>query len=229
MSKYSIKSFVESSRQKDQNQGEFELEGEKFLELNIEGKVWMKAGSMIAYRGDVKFTREGMLEHGLGSFLKKQLTGETVPLMKAEGTGSVYIADHGKKIIPLMLEDESIFVNSNDLLAFDETITHSVTMMRRMAGMLAGGLFNMKLSGKGMIAITAHGQPLTLEVKPGSPVFTDPNSTVAWSGNLTPDIKTDISFKTFLGRGSGESIQMKFEGEGFVIVQPFEEVYFQAS
>ena len=43
-----------------------------------------------------------------------------------------------------------------------------------------------------------------------------------------PEIKTDISFKTFLGRGSGESIQMKFEGDGFVVIQPYEEVYFQS-
>jgi uncharacterized protein (AIM24 family) len=37
-----------------------------------------------------------------------------------------------------------------------------------------------------------------------------------------------VSLKTFLGRGSGESIQMKFQGQGFVVVQPFEEIYFQS-
>ena len=42
------------------------------------------------------------------------------------------------------------------------------------------------------------------------------------------EIKTDISFKTFLGRGSGESIQMRFQGDGFVVIQPYEEVYLQA-
>ena len=29
------------------------------------------------------------------------------------------------------------------------------------------------------------------------------------------------------GRGSGESIQMKFDGDGFVVVQPYEEITFQ--
>ena len=47
------------------------------------------------------------------------------------------------------------------------------------------------------------------------------------SGNLTPEFKKDISLKTFFGRGSGESIQMQFQGDGFVVVQPYEEVYFQ--
>ena len=95
--------------------------------------------------------------------------------------------------------------------------------------MLAGGLFNMNLSGKGMIAITTHYDPLTLSVSPNKPIITDPNATVAWSGSLTPELKTDISFKTLVGRGSGESIQMKFAGQGFVVIQPCEETYFQSS
>ncbi len=56
-------------------------------------------------------------------------------------------------------------------------------------------------------------------------VYTDPNATVAWSGNLQPNIKTDVSLKTFFGRSSGESLQMEFVGDGFVVIQPYEEVY----
>ena len=66
-------------------------------------------------------------------------------------------------------------------------------------------------------------------MRPDSPVITDPNATVAWSGALTPEFKTDFSLKTFFERGSGESIQMLFEGSGFVVVQPKEEVYYQRS
>jgi uncharacterized protein (AIM24 family) len=83
------------------------------------------------------------------------------------------------------------------------------------------------LSGNGMIAITTHHDPLTLSVFSNKLIITDPNATVAWSGSLTPELKTDISFKTFVGRGSDESIQMKFAGQGFVVIQPCEETYFQ--
>ena len=89
--------------------------------------------------------------------------------------------------------------------------------------MLAGGLFNIKLEGSGMVAFTTHYDPITLLVTPDSPVVTDPNATVAWSGNLTPTFKTDTSLRTFIGRGSGESFQMLFEGSGFVVIQPYEE------
>ena len=228
MSRYSIQDFVAKTSQKEKGEGFFELESDRLLEININGTVWTKTGSMIAYLGGIKFTREGILEHGLGKFFKKAISGEGTKLTKAEGSGRLYLADGGKKITILNLQGESIYVNGNDLLAFEPSIQWDIKLMRKFAGMLAGGLFNVKLEGTGMIAITTHYDPMTLRVTAGSPVTTDPNATVAWSGNLTPEFKTDVSLKTFFGRGSGESIQMKFQGDGFVVVQPMEEVYFQA-
>lgn len=229
MSKYSIDEFIRKTAESDRGQGFFELETERLLEVNLDGLVWAKMGSMVAYEGAIKFERERLSEHGLGTMFKKAFTGEGASLMKAQGEGKLYLADSGKKIILLDLQGESIFVNGNDLLAFAPTIQHEIKMMRKVAGMLAGGLFNIHCSGSGLVAITSHYEPLTLRVTPGKPVFTDPNATVAWSGNLQPEFQTDMSFRTFIGRGSGESIQMRFEGDGFVIVQPFEEVYYAPS
>ena len=196
------------------------------LEVNLNGHVWSKMGAMVAYEGEIKFERERMMENGIGSMFKKAFTGEGTSLMKASGKGKLYLADRGKKIIVLNLQNDDIYVNGNDLLAFEPTIKHEIKLMRKVAGMLSGGLFNVKCSGTGLVAITSHYEPLTLRVTPGKPVYTDPNATIAWSGTLTPNFHTDISFRTMIGRGSGESVQMKFEGTGFVIVQPYEEMYY---
>ena len=227
MPRYTISEFVEQNQQRDLQSGVFELESDRILELNLNGDIWTKMGSMISYRGDVKFTREGILEHGFGKFLKKAFTNEGTALTKASGNGKVYLADEGKKIIILQLQDESIFVNGNDILAFEPSINWDIKMMKRVNSIIAGGLFNIKLQGTGMVAITSHYDPLVLRVAPGNPLVTDPNATVAWSGNLDPELKLDVSLKSFFGRGSGESIQMNFNGEGFVVVQPFEEVAMQ--
>jgi uncharacterized protein (AIM24 family) len=226
MSRYSIQDFVNNTKQQDKGEGLFEIETPRMLEINLNGQVWSKAGAMVSYRGNIKFEREGILEHGLGKMFKKALTGEGTSLMKAAGNGKLYLADQGKKISILNLQNEAIHVNGNDLLAFEPSISWDIKLMRRVAGMLSGGLFNVRLEGTGMVAITSHYEPLTLLVSSENPVYTDPNATVAWSGNLQPEFVTDITLKTFLGRGSGESIQMKFSGEGFVVVQPFEEVYY---
>jgi uncharacterized protein (AIM24 family) len=224
----SLKDFVAATEQKDASAEAFELENSHLLEVKLNGRVWAKAGSMVAYQGAVNFVRQGIMEQGLGNLLKKAISGEGMQLMKMEGNGRVYVADAGKKITLLRLSGESIFVNGNDVLAFEEGVASEITMMKRMAGMLSGGLFNMKLSGNGVVAITSHYEPLTLRVGAGSgAVFTDPNATVAWSGGLSPEIVTNISLGSLLGRGSGESIQLKFQGEGWVVVQPYEEIYMQ--
>lgn len=228
MKDYSLTGFVERTANRDRGEGLFELESDRFLEVNLDGTVWIKMGAMIAYHGGVKFTREGILDRGIGNLLKKAVSGEGTRLTKAQGRGVVYLADEGKKITVLKLNGESLYVNGNDVLAFEESISCDIKMMKKVSAMVSGGLFNIRLEGDGMIAITTHYDPITLRVRPDRPVVTDPNATVAWSGNLQPSLRKDISFKTFLGRGSGESIQMEFAGEGFVVVQPFEEVSFQS-
>lgn len=225
MSKYSINAFLNETAQRDDAREHFELENPYLLEVNLNGMVRAKAGSMIGYVGNVKFEREGILEGGFGKLLKKTFTGENVELMKAQGQGRVYFADSGKKVRVFQLQGEEIYLNSNNLLALGDGIQWDIKMMRRVAGMMAGGLFNVKLWGTGMIALTTHFDPITLVVTPQNPVFTDPNATVAWSGSLQPEIKTDISFKTLLGRGSGESLQLAFQGNGWVVLQPYEEIY----
>jgi len=223
--RYSIAEFVAATEQQDRGQGVFELETPRMLEINLNGRMSTKLGSMVSYRGQVKFTREGILDQGIGGLFKKAISGEGMRLTYAEGKGAVYLADAGKKISILNLNNEGIVVNGNDVLAFEPSLDHKISMMKKVAGMMAGGLFNVSFSGSGLLAITTHYEPVTLRVTPGCPVFTDPNATVAWSAGLSPNIKTDVSLKTFLGRGSGESLQMVFEGEGFVVIQPYEEVY----
>jgi uncharacterized protein (AIM24 family) len=227
MSRYSINGFIEKTSQRDLGQGFFELENDRLMEVNLNGTVWTKTGSMVAYMGQVKFEREGILEQGIGNLLKKAVSGEGTRLTKASGAGKLYLADAGKKITILSLENDSIFVNANDVLAFEMSLSYEIKMLRKVAAVLSGGLFNAKFEGRGMLALTTHYDPVTLRVTSQQPVVTDPNATVAWSGNLIPEFKTDVSLKTFFGRGSGESLQMVFRGEGFVVIQPYEEIYMQ--
>lgn len=221
---HSLADFVRATSQQDKGHGLFELETERLLEVNLNGRVSTKMGSMVAYQGNIRFSREGALDQGFGNLLKKAVSGEGMSITYADGQGKLYLADSGKKISIVRLQNESIVVNGNDVLAFETSLKHTITMMRKMAALLSGGLFNIRLEGSGMLAITSHFEPRTLRVTPGNPVCTDPNATIAWSGNLAPQFKTDTSLRTFIGRGSGESFQMLFEGDGFVVIQPYEEI-----
>jgi uncharacterized protein (AIM24 family) len=227
MKRYTIDEFIQSTRQDEGADEYFQLENDRMLEINLSGEVWSKVGAMVAYVGDIRFEREGILERGLGNLLKKAVSGEGASLMKASGQGRLYLADSGKTVRILRLENESIFVNGNDLLAFEPTLAWDVRMMKKLAALASGGLFNVYVQGSGLLAVSSHFEPLTLLVRSGQPVRTDPNATILWSGNLQPEFRTDVSLKSFFGRASGESFQMEFNGDGFVVIQPFEEVTLQ--
>ena len=197
--------------------GAFQLEGRKTLEVKVDGMVWAKAGSMIAYRGELAFRRSA---GGAARWLKKAFTGEGATTMRVEGRGLLYLADQGKELHVLELgAGEALSVNGRDVLAFEESVSWDITMMRRVAGMLGGGLFNMRLEGPGLIAFGTQGRPLVLQ----TPVVTDPQATVAWNAALSPELKTDLSLGALIGRTAGETFQMDFrEPHGFVVVQPYE-------
>jgi len=226
---YTLNELIKESAENPAENDFFELEKPAMLEVNLKNqKILAKAGSMVAYIGNIDFKREGLLSKGLGGLLKKAISGEGTSLMHATGTGKLYLADEGKKVKIIKLQNESVFVNGNDVLALEENIKNEIKMLKSIAGMMSGGLFQVKLSGSGYIAITTHGEPILLRVTANQPVYTDPNATVAWSENLSPNIKTNLTFGSFIGRGSGESFQLEFFGEGWVLVQPYEEVKYEA-
>jgi uncharacterized protein (AIM24 family) len=218
----SLADFVRANSQEN-SQGSWQLESEdRCLEIHLNGEtVHTKIGAMVARYGDIHFEHAG--SGGAGKFFKQAFSGENVDMMRCTGTGIMYCADQNKTISILYLNGETIYVNAHDTLAYSQGIEWDIVVTKG-AGVAAGGLFSLKLSGTGYVAITSHGKPLVLGVTPEHPLFTDPNATVGWSEGLTPSVYTDVSWKTFVGKASGESWQMKYEGSGFVVVQPFEEI-----
>lgn len=200
---------------------DFVLQNSKLLKVRLsEGEIQAKRGSMVAYQGDVNFEHAG--SGGLGRMIKKAATGEGTTLMKMSGTGEVFLADTAQEIHLLYLEGETITVNGPSLLAFDSDIDWDITMMAGgAAGMMAGGLFNTSLTGTGYVAVLSDGPPVMLDVG-SAPTFADAQAAITWSSGVTASLKTQVSAKALIGRGSGESIQMAFAGEGWLLVQPSE-------
>ena len=212
----SLKEFEET-----QSTEAFALQNSKLLKVSLDQvTIQARLGSMVAYQGDVRFEHAGA--GGLGRMLKKAATGEGTQLMKMTGTGEVFLADQAQDLHLLTLENEQITCNGANLLAFEEGIDWDIQRVEGgMAGALAGGLYNVALSGSGQVAIISDGPPVMLGTG-GAPTFADPQAAIAWSGGVRTKVKADVNLKSFIGRGSGESIQMAFEGDGWVLVQPSE-------
>jgi uncharacterized protein (AIM24 family) len=206
--------------QETQSEQPFALQNSKLLKVSLrQVTIQAKAGSMVAYQGDVAFEHAG--SGGMSRMLKKAVSGEGTKLMKMSGTGEVFLADTAQDIHLLYLENDAITVNGQNLLAFDSGIDWDIKRVEGASGMMGGGLFNTALQGSGWVAIISDGPPVLLNTG-DAPTFADPQAAITWASSLQTGIKTDIKMKNFIGRGSGESVQMSFSGSGWVLVQPSE-------
>jgi uncharacterized protein (AIM24 family) len=197
----------------------FALQNAKLLKVRLAGAtVQAKVGSMVAYQGDVTFEHAGA--GGVSRFIKKAVTGEGTELMRVSGQGEVFLADTAQDVHLMRLTDDAMTVNGPNLLAFEDGIEWDVHRVQGV-GMAAGGLFNLALRGTGWVALLTDGPPVRLDVAE-APTFADAQAAVAWSAGVTTALKTDFKLKNLIGRSSGETFQLGFEGQGWVLVQPSE-------
>lgn len=198
----------------------FTVQNPRLLKVELSRTtVLARNGSMVAYQGDVHFEHRG---GGVGRFLKKAAAGESLRLMQASGMGEVFLAHQAMLVHVLRIDEDSLTVNGRNILAFESDIEWDVTRVKGgAAGMLAGGLFNIHLRGTGNVALISDGEPVRLDVAQ-APTFGDPQAAIAWSGGVQTSLKADFQAKTLVGLGSGESLQLGFSGEGWVLVQPSE-------
>lgn len=197
--------------------GNFVLQNAKMLRVQLPHEVLARQGSMVAFQGQMDFDYEG---GGAGKFLKKMVTGEGVPLMRVRGQGQLYLADNADDIHLFYLENEALTVNGRNLLAFDPQLTWDIQRVQG-AGIAAGGLFNTTVRGTGWVAVTAHGAPVLLDTSQ-LPTFADGQSAVCWSAGLHVGVNRTIKAGALIGRGSGEAMQLAFQGQGFVLIQASE-------
>ncbi|MEX2196197.1 MAG: AIM24 family protein [Thermoleophilaceae bacterium] len=207
--------------QETASQDAFALQNSKLLKAHLDQiTIQAKLGSMVAYQGDVRFEHAG--SGGVSKFIKKAVTGEGTQLMKIEGSGEVFLADQAQDIHLIYLENDQITCNGRNVLAFDAGIDWDIKKVEGgFSGALAGGLFNMELGGTGWVAVVSDGPPVLLNTG-DAPTYADPSAAITWSSGVSTSVKTDVNLKTLIGRGSGESLQVAFQGAGWVLVQPSE-------
>jgi uncharacterized protein (AIM24 family) len=209
--------FEQDKMEKEGVAGSFLLQNRHTLKVELNGEVYAKQGAMAAYQGNVEFSFHG---GGVRRMLKKIVSGENLQLMKVSGRGEVFFSDFGAEVQIVQLENDSLTINTSNLLAFESTLHWDIKMVKPGMQMLAAGLSNVTVSGTGQVAISSFGTPFVLQVN--EPTYVDVQAALAWSSSLQTDIKSTFKVGSLIGRGSGESFQMLFTGDGFVVVQPSE-------
>lgn len=195
------------------------LQNPKSIKYVVNGECYARQGSMIAFRGNLRFEKQGQ---GVGNFLKRAVTGEGLALMAVRGQGEAWFAqDAANCFIVDFAPGDTLSVNGRNVLCFDAGLTYDIKVVKG-AGMTGGGLFNSVFSGQGKLGVICEGHPIVIPVSPQAPVFVDTDAVVGWSAQLHTSLHRSQSVGSMIRGGSGEAVQLKLEGDGFVIVRPSE-------
>lgn len=219
----------------------FETLNELCLKITCSGGgdfIYAKAGAFIGgeCQGQKNYTftkvmlgpQENVGQALLGH-LARRVTGENLPLMKVEfqGDSITYYANNQQHVIVYKLEpNETLSIESENILAFSRECKYSVRFLGQ--GVISQkGMATSTLTGQGQnsyVAILVDGNPLVLSNQlTGSTLEADPDAVVCWIGS-DPSLRTDLSWRNFIGQNSGESYMFEWPSHCpvTVIIQPQE-------
>lgn len=201
----------------------FRLQGSRTLAVDLTGDaVKAKNGSMVAYDGRMTFKKMTGGGDGLRGMVTRRLTGEQMTVMEVKGQGTCYFADRASEITLVSLHGDTLYVEASNLLCTDAGLRTGTSFTGLRGGATGNGLFTTTVEGTGQVAITSDGPAVALRVSAQYPLFVDPGAYVAHQGSLRQHLQSGVNHRVLMGEGSGESFQIRFEGEGLVYVQPSE-------
>ncbi|MGH9458452.1 MAG: tetratricopeptide repeat protein [Thermoanaerobaculia bacterium] len=182
----------------------FVLHENGFLEINFQRSVHVKRGTISSYSGNLKFEAESGLE------------GTTAAtLVRAQGSGKIFVFDRGHKTFLLDLNDEFVFVEGANLLALEDTLAYRLEPIYDAT--YQKKIDTVKIFGKGSLAISTSIEPLTMRVMPEFPLSISSNALVAWTGNLVPTVIEEGELAGIMIGGEDHGFKIRFEGEGVVV------------
>jgi uncharacterized protein (AIM24 family) len=174
------------------------------MEVDFSGKVFIKQGTIYSYSGNLTF------------LVKEKRPGRSAVLVIIVGTGKVILHDKEREITFMQVQDETIYIEPDHLLASEEGLTPRYVSL----GEASGGLEVLALEGRGMVALSVASKPLTIPVTPGLPVSVPASSVILWAGDLTPKIVEDRQiYEVMLPPGSEPGSLLRLEGTGRILVE----------
>lgn len=99
-SSFSVERYLQENSEKGAPGDVFDKESERILRIDVDGGVWLKPGSAIAYRGQLSFERLPILK---GHSLKEMAFRQITPLARAVGKGRLYCAHRGHHLRVLQI------------------------------------------------------------------------------------------------------------------------------
>lgn len=188
--------------------------------------ITVQAGAMQWMAGNVKATT-GLKGVGdlIGKAFRGKITNESAIKPEYTGTGKLVLEPTYKHILLIDVDDwkRSIVIEDGLFLACDSELKHKAVMRSNLSSAALGGegLFNLGLSGGGVVALESYvprDELIEIELEDDE-LKIDGNMAIAWSGSL--DFTVERSGKTLMGSAaSGEGLVNVYRGTGKILMAP---------
>ena len=211
----------------NQSQERYSLQNPQLLRVKLDSntgpEVLARKGAMVAYQGMIDFDGE---YQSAGQRRMRRHTGEGLDLMRCSGQGTVYLANLAQYIHIMDVQHNGITVDSQYVLALDSGLNWDVIAVDSQFGISGTGAYNLQITGQGKIALMTSGQPLLMQVTPDKYCYADADAVVAWTTDLRVQMQSQTTnTSVFRRRGNtGEGWELSFVGQGYVLVQPSEQL-----
>lgn len=179
---------------------------------------------------DKALTLTGVARGGiLGSIGRKLFNDENFfqeRFEAKEGPGTVLLAPTIPGDVKLLdVGTRTYMLSDGAYLASTEGVTLEIKSQGLGKALFArsGGLFIMKATGCGTLAVSGFGSIRVLTITPDKPLIVDNGHIVAWDASLNYDLTINTAHRGFFGKliegaVTGEGLVLTFTGTGTVLV-----------
>lgn len=188
------------------------------LHLDPGESVRAESGAMLAMTPGLELeARTG----GLGKIVGRLLAGESVfqtRFVASRGPADLVLAPAAPgDVQAIRLEGDAYLVTSGAFLAGSDGL--EINSRTRLKNFFVGeSLFMLRVSGSGLLLVSAFGAIHSAELLPGQSLVVDSGHLVAWSDTM--DVQVGKATRSFLGSAlSGEGIVATLTGPGVIYMQ----------
>lgn len=176
------------------------LEG-SLLEIEVDGRVFIKPGTVSSYLGPLTF------------WVKERRAGGRPSLAIVTGKGRLLLRDRGHEVTFLQVED-SQYVEPSHLLACEESLSPRFVEFGEGESRSEFVL----LEGRGLVALSVVGRPLGLVVTPELPLTLPAATLVTCSGRVQPEPVSDPELLED-AQADWRGAWVRLQGDGRVLVE----------
>jgi len=182
----------------------FSVASDGVTAIRLRDGLRTRTAGFLALEGEVVLTPEPRRKHGRATGQPFGPPGRE--LLRVRGEGLLHVRVPGKRLVPLELGEEGVYLREQVAYAFEESVMFENGSLGAGEGQDVGVVH---LRGAGRILLELEGELRSVAVRAGAPVGVELSRLVGWLGEVAPQLRPAVT-------GLGDRVELR--GSGFALL-----------